>query len=89
MTIVIKTQSGNLVFNPKNIYVDGLPLSRTVPSFEIKTIGGPGENDVLGIYKSRERTQEVADEILDQLNEIGTLAGCAGLPVYCYEMPKE
>lgn len=83
MTIVIKTQMGALVFNPTRINVTS---GCEVINFDTRH---PSCEDLLGEYKNKERAQEVVDEILNQLNEIGTLSGCAGLPVYCYEMPKE
>ena len=82
MTIIIKTQSGNLVFNLKNIYV-----CTNEQVFELKNIAGEdgSNNDFLGAYKTEKRAQEVIDDLFKYLERV---AGTAST-LCTYTMPKE
>lgn len=86
MTIVIKTQSGNLVFNPKNIYV-----CTNEQVFELRNITGEngGDCDYLGAYKTEKRAREIIFDIYNHLDDVASIREYVGCPVFAYEMPKE
>ena len=86
MTIVIRTQSENLIFNPKNIYVCSYEQV-----YELRNIVGENENntDFLGAYKTEKRAREIISDIYNRLNDIASIREYVGCPVFTYQMPKE
>lgn len=86
MTIVIKTQSGNIVFNPQNIY-----MCVYEEVFEIRNVINENDNinDYLGAYKTEKRAREIIADIYRRLEDVGSIREYVGCPVFTYEMPKE
>ena len=82
MTIVVKIQGGNLVFNPENIYV-----CKDEKGFTIRTITTMSEE--LGTYKTKKRAEEIIADIYRRLEDVGSIREYVGCPVFAYEMPKE
>ena len=87
MTIVIKTQDGNLILNPTNIYVvtgDGTDCYTGC----VYAVTDSNVKVNIGTYAEWYATA-IIEQIFDGLKEIGTLKDCAGCMVFTYEMPKE
>lgn len=78
--LVIKTQSGNLVFNPKNIYI-----CTNKDVFELKNIVEENGADFLGTYMTKKRAQEVINDLYVWLESVSGTAST----LFAYNMPKE
>lgn len=89
MTIVIRTQSGNLVFNPKNIYLsEAENEDDDFSTYNLKSFNSGQSDDILGMYDSSERAQDIMFDIFNHLADISSTAEYVGCPVFAYEMPK-
>ena len=87
MTIVIKTQDGNLIFNPTNIYVTTGDGEDCYTGYVYAVIDSNIKVNI-GTYVEWLAT-DLVEQIFNGLKEIGTLKDCAGCMVFTYEMPKE
>lgn len=58
MTIIIKTQSGNAIINPENLYARGCDVFNVID----------GGNDLLGTYSTSERALEVVDDFINKVS---------------------
>ena len=59
MTIVIKTQNGNAIIAPKNLYASGCHVYNVIAD---------SNNDLLGTYSTSERALEVVDDFLNKVS---------------------
>ena len=80
MTIVIKTQNGSLVFDPKNIYA-----CKYDNVFRLQNVVGDSDLDLLGTYKTKKRAQEVINNLYVLLESVSGTAST----LFTYEIPKE
>ena len=63
MTIVIKTQSGSLIFNPCEIYIDSKLIKEEKYTIRAITPAESAWDSELGQYAPKERAQEIIDEL--------------------------
>lgn len=86
MTIVIKTQSGSLIFNPCEIYIDSKLLKEEKYTIRASTPAESAWDSALGQYATKERAQEIIDELYSLLTHYVYDARCN---IIEWQMPEE
>ena len=86
MTIVIKTQSGGLIFNPCEIYIDSKLISEDKYTVRVRVPAEGAWDSELGKYTTKERAQEIIDEFYNLLTHYVYDACCN---IIEWQMPEE
>lgn len=87
MTIVIKSQSGDIIFNPNKIILE--PYGTNAEGYNVSNILPNNARDYIGKYPTKKRAEEVINEIFDGIEFAGSCKEYVGCPVFTYKMPKE